>query len=126
MLRKLASVLFLLTSIVIALGALGHGSQWERHVHAAVAGLPPATVGLLQLIWYWVSGTMLVFGLLLIWTWWRVRRGDRNLFFIPWAVSVFYLVEGAYGAAYLGPFFSLFFVLGLLLALSTGILQRRA
>jgi hypothetical protein len=54
--RKVSSLLFLLTAISIALGAFGHGSQWRKHVRAAVAGLAPDTISLLALVWYWVSG----------------------------------------------------------------------
>jgi hypothetical protein len=124
MLRKLSSAIFLLTACVIALGALGHASQWGRHVSAAVSGVDPQVIELLKLIWYWVSGTMLVFGVLLIWVWWRIRQGDSNLFFIPWVVGAFYLVEGTYGALYLGTFFALFMVLAVLLCASTLGLQR--
>lgn len=122
--RKLFSVLFLLTAIVIGLGVLGHSLQWGKHVQPALTGVAPQVIQLLALIWYWASGTMLVFGLLLIWTWQRIQKGDRNLFFIPWTVAVFYLLEGIYGALYLGPFFSLFIVLGVLLGISTWGLQR--
>ena len=124
MLRKLSSAIFLLTACVIGLGALGHASQWGRHVSAAVSGVDPQVIELLKLIWYWVSGTMLVFGALLIWVWWRIRQGDRNVFFIPWVVGAFYLVEGVYGALYLGTFFALFIVLAVLLCASTLGLQR--
>jgi len=124
MLRKLSSAIFLLTACVIGLGALGHGSQWGRHVYAAVSGVDPQVVELLKLIWFWVSGTMLVFGALLIWVWWRIRQGDRNLFFIPWAVGAFYLVEGMCGVLYLGAFFALFIVLAVLLCASAWVLQR--
>src|SRR5947199_1616972 len=77
--RKVSSLVFVLTAISIALGAFGHGSQWPKHVRADVAALAPETIRLLALVWYWVSGTMLVFGLLLLWAWWRMRQGDRSL-----------------------------------------------
>lgn len=124
MLRKLSSAIFLLTACFIGLGALGHASQWDKHVYTAVSGVDPQVIELLKLIWYWVSGTMLVFGVLLIWVWWRIRQGDRNLFFIPWAVGTFYLVEGMYGTLYLGAFFTLFIVLAVLLCASAWGLQR--
>ena len=124
MIRKLCSILFLLTALSIALGALGHGSEWERHVHPALTGVAPATVQLLALIWYWVSGTMLVFGLMLLWVWRRMARGDRNLGFVPWLVGAFYALDGGYAALTLGPFFWLFMVQALLLFISTWGLQR--
>ena len=124
--RRFFSVLFLLTSLSIALGTLGHGLQWEKHVHPALTGVPPATVQLLALIWYWVSGTMLVFGLMLLWVWRRMAQGDRNLGFVPWLVGAFYALEGGYAALILGPFFWLFVVQALLLCVSTWMLQRAA
>lgn len=124
MLRKLASAIFLLTACVIGLGALGHASQWGKHVYAAVSGVDPQVFGLLKLIWYWVSGAMLVFGLLLIWIWWRIRQGDKNLFFIPWAVGAFYLAEGVYGTLYLGACYAVFIALAVLLCASAWVLQR--
>ena len=122
--RKFFSALFLLTAVAIGLGTLGHSMQWEKHVHGALTGVAPEVVQLLALIWYWVSATMLVFGLLLIWTWRRIAQGDRNLFFIPWMVGAFYLLEGLYATVYLGPFFSVFIVLAVLLGMSTWVLQH--
>ena len=124
MIRKLASALFLLTALSIALGALGHGSQWERHIHPALTGIAPATLQLLALIWYWVSGTMLVFGLMLIWVWWRMGRGDRNLGFVPWLIGAFYALDGGQAALLLGPFFWVFVVQAVLLFACTWLLQR--
>ncbi len=122
--RKFFSALFLLTSIGIGLGVLGHSLQWGRHVQPALSGVAPQVIQLLALIWYWTSATMLVFGLLLIWTWRRILKGDMNLFFIPWTVSLFYLLEGVYGSLYLGAFFSVFIVLAVLLGISTWGLRR--
>jgi len=119
MMRKFASAVFLLTSIVIGLGAFGHGSQWHKHVLPALGSVDAGTVRLLALIWYWVSGTMLVFGALLIWTWWRMRQGENNLRFIPLSVGTFYLLDGGYAALTLDPFFWLFVILALLLFVST-------
>lgn len=124
MTRKFFSALYLLTSLVIGLGAFGHGSQWEKHVHGALTGVTPETVQLLALIWYWVSGTMLVFGAMLVWTWWRMIKGDRNLRFVPWSIGVFYLLDGGYAALTLAPFFWLFPILAGLLFLCTWMLQR--
>jgi hypothetical protein len=126
MIRKLWLAVFLLTAISIVLGAFGHASQWERHIHPALTGVAPATVQLLALIWYWVSGTMLVFGLMLIRTLQRMGRGDRNLRFVPWLIGAFYAVNGAYAALTVGPFFWLFVVQALLLFVCTWVLQGTA
>jgi len=112
--RKLLSGIFLLTAVSIGLGAFGHGGEW-RHVLAVVKDIDPHTVTLLALVWYWVSGTMLVFGVLLIWTWWRSERGNKSLCFVPAVIGIFYFIEGIFGAAYLESFFLIFAVQALLL-----------
>ena len=124
--RRLSSLVFLLTAISIALGAFGHGSQWPKHVRPAVVGLAPDMIRLLALVWYWVSGAMLVFGLLLIWAWRRIGRGDRSLDFLAWLVGTFYCVEGIFGAVYLGPFFLVFVVQAIALGTSAWVLSREA
>lgn len=125
MLRKLASAVFLLTSVLIGIGALGHAHQW-RLLERALGGLRPELFELLRFVWLWASGAMAVFGVLLIWTWWRVRRGDRTLYLVPWLIGAFYLVEGVCGVQYIGPFFSIFIVLGVSLCATTWILSRGA
>jgi hypothetical protein len=124
-LRKFLSGIYLLTAISIGLGAFGHGSQWSRHVQPALQAVRPEVVSVLSLVWFWVSGAMFVFGALLIWGWWRARRGDTNLAFLPWVVAAFYLIEGVYGGAYLGPFFLLFAVQAVLLVATAWALPAR-
>jgi hypothetical protein len=124
MLRRTISGLFLLTSLSVGLGALGHGSQWGKHVLPALGSVDAQLTKVLALVWYWVSGTMLVFGALLVWAWWRLRRGDRSLAGIPIVIGIFYLIEGLYGALGLGRFFLLFVVQALLLfALTWGLVR---
>ena len=123
--HKVASVIFLITAISVGLGAFGHGHQWARHVLPALGGTAdPALLRLLALVWYWVSGAMFVFGVLLIWSWWRIRQGERALLVVPWIVGVFYFVEGIYGALGLGSFFLLFVVQAVLLWGSAWVLGR--
>jgi hypothetical protein len=122
--RKLLSALFLLTAISVGLGAFGHGSQWSRHVAPALTGLDTHLLELLKLVWYWVSGAMFTLGALLVWAWWRMERGEMDLAFVPWMVGAFYLVEGVYGAVYLGIFFLLFVVQAVLLWGTTLALRR--
>ena len=69
---------------------------------------------------------MLVFGLLLLWAWWRMRQGDRSPAFLAWLVGAFYCVEGILGAAYLGPFFLMFVVQAVALCASVWVLYRAA
>jgi len=124
MTHKLASALFLLTAISVALGAFGHGHQWSVHVLPALHGLDPAIVELLKLVWFWVSGAMFTFGVLLVWAWSRLRQGKSQPAVLPAAIGVFYCAEGIYGALYLGKFFLLFVVQAVLLWV-TGWLMRQ-
>jgi len=125
MLSKLASVVFLLTSVLIGIGSLGHAHQWGPLVHS-LGGVRPEIVELLKLVWFWVSGTMAVFGVLLVWTWWHIRSGNRALYLIPWLISGFYFVGGVWGVRYVGAFFSLFIVLSATLCATTWVLYRGA
>jgi hypothetical protein len=113
---------FLLASITVALGAIGHALRWEGHVHAAVSA-DAHIIQLLALIWYWTSGSMLTCGLLLIWAWWRMLKGARGLLFIPGIIAAFYFVGGVYGALQLGGFFTIFIWQAMLLAISAWGLQ---
>lgn len=122
--HRIASAVFLITSLVIALGAAGHAHQWSVHVQPALGALPAQLVRLLELVWFWVSGAMAVFGVLLVWAWRRIARRERALYPLPWVIGIFYLIEGVFGAWYLGAFFSVFIVLALLLFASTWVLQR--
>lgn len=125
MTRKFFSALFLIVSLVVGLGALPHGRQWSAHVSGALGSVDPHVVSLLELIWLWVSGTMLVFGVLLVWCWRRLRRGDASLAVVPWITGGFYILAGTAGALEVAPFFWLFPVLGVLLWLCTWMLWPR-
>src|SRR5438105_3350499 len=107
-------------------GRVERGAPGAKHVRADVAGLAPDTIRLLALVWYWVSGTMLVFGLLLLWAWWRMRQGDRSPAFLAGLVGAFYCAEGILGAASLGPFFLIFVVQAVALCASVWVLYRAA
>lgn len=127
MLRRIISSLFLLTSLSVGLGAFGHAPQWGKHVLPALGSVDAQLIKVLALVWYWVSGTMLVLGALLVWAWWRLRRGDRSLVGIPIVIGIFYFVEGLYGALRVEQFFLLFVVQAVLLfGLSWGLLRLNA
>ena len=123
--RKSFSALFLIVSLTVGLGAFGHGHQWSAHVSDMLGGVAPDAVKLLELIWFWVSGTMLVFGVLLLWCWWKLRRGDGSLAMIAWVIGGFYILVGTWAALWVAPFFWLFPVLGALLWLCTWMLRSR-
>jgi hypothetical protein len=127
--RTLASVLFLLDSIVIGLGAFGHGLQ-ARHVHEVLDPFPiESDLGsMIYVVWYFVSGCMLTFGVTLLWVWQRLRAGDTR----PWPaavlIGVLYVGIGAFGLVYRhgDPFMGFFVVLGAVLLAAGYILVRSA
>jgi hypothetical protein len=126
MARKIASIVFLLTSIVIGLGAFGHDSNAGRLAEefAKAPALDAGTVSVVLAVWHFCSGCMFVLGAICVWNWWRMRRGARDAYFAPSLVAVFYVITGAATVAYTGkPFFWLFVVLGGLLLASTWMLR---
>jgi len=128
MLRKLASMIFLLDSLVIGLGAFGHASQ-VRHLHAAIDQFPIESDvhSMIYVVWYSVSGSMLAFGVTLIWAWQRLRTGDGRPLFAAIVIGVLYVGIGALGLVYRAgdPFMAFFVALGALLLLTGYVLAPR-
>jgi hypothetical protein len=128
MARKIASIVFLLTSLVIALGAFGHDSNAARIAaeFAKAPALDAGTVSVVIAVWHFCSGCMFVLGAICAWEWWRIRGGARDAYVAPLLIGVFYAVTGIATVAYTGkPFFWLFVVLGGLL-LSSSLVLRSA
>jgi hypothetical protein len=119
--QRLFSFVFLVTSIVIGLGAFGHAEQWWKVVYPVLGNRvsDPRMLNMLLAVWLFVSGGMLSFGLVLIWTWVRMRKGDRGVAVIPIGIAVFYFVFGVLSWICVGRFFALFVVLGISLFIST-------
>jgi hypothetical protein len=119
--RKIFSLVFVLTSIFIGLGAFGHAGQWWQVVYPVLGNrIPDARMlNMLLAVWLFVSGSMLVFGLALLWSWRRLRKSDPSVRMIPIGIAVFYLIFGVSAWIYVGGFFALFVVLGCLLLIST-------
>jgi hypothetical protein len=115
MVRKVASVVFLIDSLIIGLGAFGHGSQ-AAHVHAAIDRFPiePDLHSMIYVVWYFVSGCMLTFGALLIWVWMRLRTGDRERLAVAILIGILYVGIGVFGLVYRSgdPFMGFFVALG--------------
>ena len=125
MLRNVSWYVFLVASIVIGLGAFGHGHSAVR-VHEAIDHLP-ISVQIYQtifVVWYSVSGTMLVFGAILVWIALRLKRGDTSTLFIAYVIGVYHIVLGTCALVYRNgdPFWWLFIVLGVLLVGSSSVL----
>ena len=119
--RTIASIVYLLTSLVIALGAFGHDSNTHKLVEA-FAGAPMLDAELVRVIlavWHFCSGCMFVFGVICLLAWRALRSGVPSALWAPLAIAVFYVVAGIGSVLYTGkPFFWLFTALGLLLAAS--------
>jgi hypothetical protein len=128
--KKVASIVFLLDAIAIGLGAFGHGLA-VRDLHAAIDQFPIEADmhSMLYVVWYFVSGCMFAFGVLLVWVWRRVRAGDARPLVAATVVGVLYFGIGVFGLVYRhgDPFMAMFVVLGGLLLLSGfGMVFRRA
>jgi hypothetical protein len=121
MMTRIASAVFLIDSLVIGLGGLGHGSQ-VPHLHAALDQFPiePNIQSMVFVVWYFVSGCMFAFGLSLIWVWLRVRRGDRQPLVVATIIGLLYVAIGVFGLVYRDgdPFMAFFVVLGAVLLMS--------
>jgi hypothetical protein len=123
--QKIFSFVFLATSIVIGLGAFGHAEQWWKVVYPVLGNRisDPRMLNMLLAVWLFVSGGMLSFGLVLIWTWSRIRKGDRGVVVIPIGIAVFYFIFGVLSWIYVGTFFALFVILSASLLISTLVLN---
>ena len=125
--RTLASVVFLLDSIIIGLGAFGHGLQ-GRHVHDVLDPFPiePDLGSMLYVVWYFASGCMLTFGVMLVWVWQRLRSGDAGPWFAAVLIGVLYTGIGVFGLWYRNgdPFMAFFVALGIVLLASGYVLVR--
>ena len=129
MVRKVASAVFLLVGIAIALGAYGHGFVGRLGVDAELAKvqIAPSIFKMLYVVWYFRSGCMLVFGATIIWAWRKVRRGETALVPIVCLIGALYVTAGVGGMIYRDgdPFMATFIVLGGLLLVTTFVLTRR-
>jgi hypothetical protein len=121
MMKTFASTAFLLDSLVIGLGAFGHGMQ-VRHLHSAIDAYPIEADmhSMLYVVWIFVSGCMLTFGVTLVWVWSQLRRGDTRTLLVAALIGVLYVGIGVFGLIYRSgdPFMGFFVALGTVLLLS--------
>lgn len=121
MLKTVSSYVMLLDGILIGLGAFGHGHAVAR-VHAALDPFPidHDVSTMLYVVWYFVSGCMLVFGTAIVWTWHRLRKDATSSIFVASLIGVLYVAVGIGGMIYRhgDPFMGMFIVLGGLLLAS--------
>jgi hypothetical protein len=128
--RSIAAGLYWLAAITITLGAYGHGFVGVKPVRAAIEAstLAPEIVRVLWIVWYFVSGCMLVFGAILFWAWPRLAAGPGGRAVAAWIIGVLYAVTGVASYLYSGgdPFWLLFVAQGVILIGTTFVLQRPA
>jgi len=127
MTRIIATVLYWLAAVTIALGAFGHGFLGVKPVEAAVAAstLPADIVGVIWIVWYFVSGTMIVCGSILFWAWPAINAGSTARSGAAYIIGVFYAATGVACYLYSGrePFWLLFFFQGVIVIGTTAVLS---
>jgi hypothetical protein len=118
MMKCISWFVFLVVGIIIGLGAFGHGYSVVK-VHEAIDQFPiaPPIYQTLFVVWYFVSGTMLAFGAMIVWISFRLKTGDASSLFVAYVIGAFYIVFGVCALIYRSgdPFWALFIVLGVLL-----------
>jgi hypothetical protein len=126
--RTIAAVFYWFAAITITLGAYGHGFVGVKPVRAAIAAstLAPDVVRVIWIVWYFVSGCMLSFGVLLFWAWPALEAGPSSRSSAALIVGVFYTVTGIASYLYSGrePFWLLFATQGVVVIGSTLVLRR--
>jgi hypothetical protein len=116
------NAIYWIIGLMIGLGAYGHAFIGVRPIRAALAGvsLPTDIRQSIWVVWSFVSGAMLVCGVLIIWAWFEARQGRTQALMIPIIISVFYVVFGIGSFAYQrSPFWLLFLAEGALLLAAT-------
>ena len=127
--RTIAAALYWLAAVTIALGAYGHGFVGVVPTRAAIAASPldSHTVHVIWIVWYFVSGAMLAFGLLLFWAWPGIRSGSGGRSAAALIVGALYAITGISAYLYSGGerFWLLFLAQGVLVISSTLVLARQ-
>lgn len=125
MLKKFSWYVFLMVGIVIGLGAFGHGHSAGK-VHAAIDQFPidQTIYQTLFVVWYFASGVMVAFGVMIVWIAVRIKSGDRSSLFVAHIIGVLYFIFGITALVYRhgDPFWALFIVLGALLVSTSAVL----
>jgi len=125
--RTIAAALYWLAAVTITLGACGHGVVGVRPTRAALAvvTLDPHTLRVIWMVWYFVSGAMVVCGLLLFWVWPGFRPGAASRSGAALIVGAFYATTGVACYVYSGGevFWLLFLAQGVLVISSTIVLS---
>lgn len=116
--RAIYSIVYWLASVTIGLGALGHGVGGANALRTGLASvtLAPDIAGLIWVVWYFVSGCMLLFGVVAAWAWFAAARGVPDALVAPSLIGGFYLIFGVAALMYgRDAFWLLFTVEGVML-----------
>lgn len=125
--RTIASALYLIAGILIALGGAGHSFGAVGQVHAAFAQVPidPHVARLVLAVWHFAGAAMVALGALVVHGWWKVRRGGSIDSGVPVVLGLFYVGYGLGALAWMRePFWSIFVVYGLLAGVSGWSLRK--
>jgi len=124
--RTIAAAFYWLAAITITLGAYGHGFLGIKPVRATIEAstLPPDIVGVIWIVWYFVSGCMVAFGALLFWAWPELKAGSSGRSGAALIVGVSYAIVGVACFLYSGRevFWLLFVTQGVIVVISTLVL----
>ena len=119
---KPRSVLGLIAGAILVLSSGAHTFLGWQALGAELArtNTPPDLVTGLEIGWKWGGVAMLAFGVVVIATFLKRYRGEAVSTFTPAIVSVAYVAFGAWALVYSNydPFFFVFIVPGVLLALA--------
>jgi hypothetical protein len=129
MTRTLAAVAYWLSAVTITLGSIGHGFFGVKPVRTALDAvtLPPEIMRVLWIVWYWVSGTMVIFGLLLFWAWPALKAGSSSRSAPPLIIGVSYMITGIVCFLYTNrdPFWLVFLTQGVVILGSMWVFTQR-
>jgi hypothetical protein len=126
---NIAAAFYWFAAITITLGAYGHGFVGVKPIRAAIAGstLTPDVARVIWIVWYFVSGCMVSFGILLFWAWPALKAGSSSRSSAALIIGAFYAVTGIASYLYSGrdPFWLLFVTQGLVVIGSTLVLRQQ-
>ncbi|HXD22419.1 MAG TPA: hypothetical protein VN613_03605 [Gemmatimonadaceae bacterium] len=129
MIRRLASAALLVAGVLITLGAYGHGLMGRKHIDVELDkfAIAPNVYTMLYVVWYFVSGCMLLFGVTVIAAWVQERKGRTALLPVAGMIGSLYLATGVGGMIYRNgdPFMAVFIVEGGTLLCAALVLRRR-
>lgn len=125
--QKFFSAAYLFTSLFIILGAAGHSFSGVVKVHTALkaVNIDAAVFELIIAVWHFAGVCMLLLGLLAVFAWGRIKRGEKSLMIIPVTIGMFYLLYGIAASVYTrAVFFTIFILLGAMLLVSSMFIRR--